>query len=78
MHPARLSLLATRHAPERAVISRTRDGGGATRFALECGHTGELVSHFDGSKVTTWRCQPCGERVVMAHDAYVKEFASAP
>lgn len=76
MHPARLSLLAQRHAPERAIVSRQRDGGGPTHFVLECGHTGDLVSHFDGSKVATWRCHECGVAAVKAHPMYAAEFAA--
>lgn len=74
MHPARLSLLSQRHAPERAIVSRSREPGGATHFVLECGHTGDLVSHFDGSKTTSWRCYKCGVGVVKAHPMYAKEF----
>lgn len=74
MHPARLSMLAQRHAPERAIVSRSREGGGPTHFVLECGHKGELVSHFDGSKVATWRCHECGVEHVKTAPQYAKEF----
>lgn len=77
MHPSRLNMLAHRHAPERAIVSRQGGvDGTAWIFYLECGHTARMVSHFDGSKAVTRRCDECGAEHVKTAPQYAGEFAA--
>lgn len=73
MHPARLTLLADRHAQTREIVSRREDATG-NYYALECGHQIKHASHFALSKDKTMRCTECGKTFVRNSPLYAKEF----
>lgn len=73
MHEARLSLLASKHAPERDVVAYSRDGKG-NYLTLSCGHSIIHAHHFDSSKTTSCRCRECGRDLVKTLPQYQSEF----
>lgn len=74
MHPERLTYLAGRHAPTRAVVRCDAPPGGTSTLTLECGHTSSVVSHFDASLTKESRCRACGRAYVLAAPEYAAEF----
>jgi hypothetical protein len=73
MHPARLALLASKHAPSRKVVSNIWSPSG-TAINLECGHSVVIAPHFDCSNKETHNCRICGQDYVKSAPQYSKEF----
>ena len=71
MHPARLALLAGRHAPRRAIVSKEFTPNGWP-LVLECGHVGTCVAH--ATPGADWSCRACGEQIVRTAPQYANEF----
>ena len=75
MHPARLSFLAIKHAPRRAVVAKEVRTDG-TYITLECGHTTTYVPHSDPRSIKDSDCRHCGESYVRAAPQYASEFVA--
>lgn len=74
MHPARLSFLGYKHAPQREVVSCVRNTAGHWDIKLACGHETGCVGHMDASLSKTFSCSPCGLEYVKNAPQYAKEF----
>lgn len=74
MHPARLSLLASKHRQKREIVTCTRNEDGHWHITMACGHEGGCVGHFDARLAKEWNCYECGEAYVKAAPQYATEF----